>query len=298
MTTILAVGFSGTPATIWAAGCPTRICGKSDDGARCDATLSKFSVAASRAILAAGDVNARLSCIGHTTAESYDCAGSRRAILAAKRQGRNEEEKHVVVALVIGLVVLVAALSGNIMSNVEQPKYIVVESDWGIEIRDYAATIVAEVDVAGERKQAISEGFRDLADYIFGNNLSSRKVAMTALTQQASEKISITAPVIQQGQGDSWQVRFVMPASYTMATLPKPKNPAVKLREIGTKRFAVIRFSGLAGEGSLTRHTDRLTELVRAKKLTAASAPIYAFYNPPWTLPFLRRNEVMIEVAL
>jgi hypothetical protein len=66
---------------------------------------------------------------------------------------------------------------------------------------------------------------------------------------------------------------------------------------IDAKRFAVIGFAGFAGEDSLKRHTDQLTEFVRAEKLTAVSAPTYAFYNPPWTLPFLRRNEVMIEVA-
>jgi hypothetical protein len=197
-----------------------------------------------------------------------------------------------------GVVVLAGALWGPIVSNVEQPKYKVVDSDQSIEIRDYAAMIVAEADVSGERDKAIGEGFRIIADYIFGNNLSSQKVAMTApVTQQASEKIAMTAPVTQQGDGDSWQVRFIMPASYTMKTLPKPKNPAVKLKEIEGKRFAVIRFSGLAGEDSLKRHTDQLTDSIRAKKLTAVSAPTYAFYNPPWTLPFLRRNEVMIEVA-
>ena len=197
-----------------------------------------------------------------------------------------------------GIVVLAGALWGPIVSNVEQPKYKVVESDQSIEIRDYAPVIVAEADVSGDRDKAIGEGFRIIADYIFGNNLSSQKVAMTApVTQQASEKIAMTAPVTQQGEGNSWRVRFIMPASYTMETLPKPKNPGVKLKEVDGKRFAVIRFSGVAGEDSLKRHADELTEFVRAKKLTAVSTPTYAFYNPPWTLPFLRRNEVMIEVA-
>ena len=137
-----------------------------------------------------------------------------------------------------------------------------------------------------------------IADYIFGNNLSSQKVSMTApVTQQASEKIAMTAPVTQQGDGKSWQVRFIMPARYTMETLPKPNNPAVKLKEIKAKRFAVIRFSGLAGQDSLKRHTARLQAYLRSNNLEALSTPTYAFYNPPWTLPFLRRNEIMIEIA-
>jgi hypothetical protein len=113
-----------------------------------------------------------------------------------------------------GIVVLAAALWGSIVSNVEQPKYKVLESNQGIEIRDYPAMIVAEADVSGERNKAIGEGFRMIADYIFGNNLSSQKVAMTApVTQQAGEKIAMTAPVTQQSAGNLWRVRFIMPAA-------------------------------------------------------------------------------------
>lgn len=202
-------------------------------------------------------------------------------------------------AVVIAVVALLGAiLAGPIMSDVEQPKYQLVETEKSIEIRDYGPTIVAEVEVSGEREKAISEGFRAIAGYIFGNNSSKQKVAMTApVTQQSSEKIAMTAPVMQQGSGNIWTVRFIMPASYTLATLPTPNNPAVKLREIPGKRFAVIRFSGVAGEGNLKRHTEELEAFVSAKKLQALSGPAYAFYNPPWTLPFFRRNEVMIEVA-
>lgn len=200
--------------------------------------------------------------------------------------------------ILASVLVLTGALWGPIVSNVEQPKYKVIATDRNIEIRDYPPMIVAEADVAGERDKAISEGFRTIADYIFGNNLSSQKVAMTApVTQQPSEKIAMTAPVTQQGDGNTWQVRFVMPFNYTMEMLPKPKNPAVKLKEIEAKRFAVIRFSGIAGENSLKRHTEELREYVQTKKLNPQAAPTYAFYNPPWTLPFLRRNEVMIEVS-
>lgn len=197
----------------------------------------------------------------------------------------------------VGVVVLAVVSWALVVSKVEQPKYLVVENDRSIEIRDYPAMIIAEADVRGARDKAIGDGFRIIAEYIFGNNLSSKKVAMTApVTQQASEKIVMTAPVTQQGGGDSWKVGFIMPANYTMETLPKPKNPAVQLKEVASRRFAVIRFSGLAGEESLKRQTDLLAKFVSKRKLTAVSAPTYAFYNPPWTLPFLRRNEVMIEV--
>ena len=198
----------------------------------------------------------------------------------------------------VGAVAGIALLSGSIVSNVEQPKYEVVAADQKVEIRDYAPMIVAEAEVSGERSQAIRDGFRIIADYIFGNNMSSRKVAMTApVTQQPSEKIAMTAPVIQQGKENAWQVRFVMPSNYTLESLPRPNNPAVKLSMIAGKRFAVIRFSGLAGEDRLKRETDELVEFIKNRNLTVTSGPTYAFYNPPWPMPFLRRNEIMIEVA-
>lgn len=107
----------------------------------------------------------------------------------------------------------------------------------------------------------------------------------------------MTAPVIQEGEDNSWKVRFVMPYSYTMDKLPKPNNDSVKLKKVPSKRFAVIRFSGMAAEESLKSNTEELQTFVRTKELNAISEPTYAFFNPPWTLPFLRRNEVMVEVA-
>jgi hypothetical protein len=200
--------------------------------------------------------------------------------------------------VIVSVAILGGILWGPIVSNVEEAKYTVAEAYKSIELRDYAPMVVAEAEVSGERAKAINEGFRIIADYIFGNNATMQKVAMTApVTQQQSEKIAMAAPVMQQSSGDVWRVRFVMPASYTMETLPKPNNPAVKLKEVKSKRFAVIRFSGMAGEESLKEHTQELKDFLSAKKLNPVSEPTYAFYNPPWTLPFLRRNEVMLEIA-
>jgi effector-binding domain-containing protein len=200
--------------------------------------------------------------------------------------------------IIAGVAVIGAAAWGPIVSNVEQAKYEVVETKDDIQIRDYAPMIVAEAEVTGERKDAINQGFRIVADYIFGNNQPKQNVAMTApVIQQPSQKIAMTTPVIQEGAGNSWKVRFVMPASYTMDTLPKPNNEAVKLETIPGKRFAAVRFSGIATESSLKEHTDTLNAFIKDKKLNALSQPVYAFFNPPWTLPFLRRNEVMIEIA-
>ena len=200
-------------------------------------------------------------------------------------------------SIISGLAIIGFVLWGPIVSNVEQTKYKVVESHDTIEIRDYDAMIVAETEVAGSRDEAISQGFRQIADYIFGNNVSQQKVAMTAPVMQGqSEKVAMTAPVTQQSDDGLWKVRFVMPEAYKIETLPKPKNAAVKLKEIPEKRFAVIRFSGLAGEKSLKERTTELQSFIKSKNLHPVSSPTYAFFNPPWTLPFLRRNEVMIEI--
>lgn len=203
------------------------------------------------------------------------------------------------IAWVIGGIAIIAAVAwGPIVSNVEHAKYEVVQSQGDIQIRDYAPMIIAEAEVSGTRKESISKGFRLIADYIFGNNAPKQNVAMTApVIQQPAEKIAMTAPVTQQDEGNRWKVRFVMPASYTMETLPKPNNHAVKLQHVPSKRFAVIRFSGTASEESLKKHTDALHAFIKTQKLQALSQATYAFFNPPWTLPFLRRNEVMAEIA-
>lgn len=199
---------------------------------------------------------------------------------------------------ILALVLFGAALWGPIVSNVEHPKYTLIERIGNVEVRDYAPMIIAETEVIGDRREAIGEGFRIIADYIFGNNAASKKVPMTApVTRKSAKKIAMTAPVMQQGDRNGWLVRFVMPSSYTIDTLPKPNNPAVELKEIPTTRYAAIRFSGRGSQSSLRRHTKQLNEFLSAKKLTPLSTPTYAFYNPPWTLPFLRRNEVLVEVA-
>jgi len=199
---------------------------------------------------------------------------------------------------ILGIAAIAAVLWGPIVSNVEQAKYDVVEKHGAIEIRDYAPMIVAEVSVSGDRETAISAGFRKIADFIFGNNVSTQNVAMTApVIQEPGEKIAMTAPVTQQGSEGVWLVRFVMPSSHTMETLPKPNNADVLLKEVDGKRFAAIRFSGRPEKESLEKQTRELEAFIQEKKLQPVSEPTYAFYNPPWTLPFLRRNEVMIEIS-
>lgn len=204
-------------------------------------------------------------------------------------------------SIVLGVILLLivgGAFAGSLMSRVEQAKYAIVESHDELEIRDYAPMIVAQVSVTGPREEAIRAGFRLIADYIFGNNISRTKVSMTApVMQQTSEQVAMTVPVMQQSSAPgNWSVRFMMPASQTLETLPKPINDQITLQQVPEKRFAVIRFSGFATQRSLEEKRKRLGDFLLEKKLTALSPPLYAFYNPPWTVPFMRRNEIMIEV--
>lgn len=189
------------------------------------------------------------------------------------------------IAIIIGVVVLGAVLAGPIMSDVEHPKYKVISEfeDQDIEIRQYDPMLIAEVTVSGKRDKAISEGFKQLADYIFGNNISQ-------------ESISMTAPVTQQSKGNDWTVHFVMPSEYTLHNIPKPNNDSVMLKEVPVKSMIAITFSGQNTDENIKEYEQKLYDFMQQKKIVPISEASYAFYNPPWTLPPLRRNEVIIEI--
>lgn len=183
-------------------------------------------------------------------------------------------------------------------TGVEEPVFNLVSSDGSFEVRDYAPTILAETTVDGDAVGSRFAGFGPLADYIFAKDRKGEEIAMTApVTQAPREKIEMTAPVTQKAEAGKWTVGFTMPAGYTMETLPKPGNPAVTLVEQPGRKMAVISFSGFAGGGTMERKKQELLEKVSAAGYVPKGEPVFAFYDPPWTLPFLRRNEVMIEVA-
>lgn len=181
---------------------------------------------------------------------------------------------------------------------VEEPVYTTVMNDGSFEVRDYPALVVAEVTVSGEQKEAANKGFRLLAGYIFGGNKRRQSIAMTApvAQQPTSEKIAMTAPVTQIQNAGTWTVRFTMPSAYTLDTLPEPNDPKVHLRRLAPERFAVLRFSGLARPSDVNAKSEELVAATRAHHFRAIGPVSLAQYNPPWTLWFMRRNEVMIPV--
>lgn len=211
--------------------------------------------------------------------------------------------------LALGLV-----LGGTAMAT-EEPKFELVSKEKNIELRRYPAFILAETWVDGDMSEASNKGFRAIAGYIFGDNKAAggtdpAKIAMTApvtLEPAApSQKIAMTAPVtIEPQAGETlnmegakrWRVHFVMPSQYTLATLPKPNNTAVTLREVPAKTWAVLSFSGFNTEARVQQHTDELLAWVVTKKMPRIGNPQLARYDPPWTLPMFRRNEIMLEVS-
>ena len=196
---------------------------------------------------------------------------------------------------IIALFLIVGVLAGPVISNVEKPDYKIIQSEQDIEIRQYDPMIIAEVEVNGKREDAIRDGFRLIADYIFGNNMVEQNISMTAPVQQ-KEKIAMTSPVQQQLAGKSWQISFVMPSEYSMESLPVPNNNRVRLKEILAKKFVVIEFSGSNSNENVIGHENQLMKYIEANQINIIGSPKYAFYNAPWTLPFLSRNEVMIEI--
>jgi hypothetical protein len=196
-----------------------------------------------------------------------------------------------------GAFLLAFIMSAVTVSANEEAKYTIVERDGAFEVRDYEPQVLAEVRV-DNFDDGGGKGFRILFDYISGANRSREKIAMTAPVAQepANEKIPMTVPVHQERGEEGWRFSFMMPASYTMDNAPEPENPAVKLREIPARRVAAMRYSGRWTESGFLRHKSELEAWMKEKELAPAGEAIWARYNPPWTLWFLRRNEVLIPV--
>lgn len=194
---------------------------------------------------------------------------------------------------------LLLFLTGCSTVATEEPPFTVSLRERAFEVRDYPAMIAAEVTVGGERGQAVNDGFRLLAGYIFGGNTRRQSIAMTAPVAQARaepETIAMTAPVIQSGSPAAWVIRFIMPRTYTLATLPTPNDARVRLTPLPASRVAVVRFSGLGRDQDITKRTSELEAFIAANRLRSAGPPALARYDPPWTPWFMRRNEVMIPL--
>jgi hypothetical protein len=195
-------------------------------------------------------------------------------------------------------------LGGTNAMAIEEPAYEVVRTYPEFELRDYPAYLIAETEVEAPFDEAGNRAFRILADYIFGNNRASTKIEMTAPVSQrpaAGERIEMTAPVVQRPErgadGETFVVGFVMPSRFSLETLPEPVDSRVRLREVPSKLMAVRRYSGRWTESAYRENEARLLSAVEETGLSPVAAPVYARYNSPFSLWFMRRNEVMVEVT-
>lgn len=178
---------------------------------------------------------------------------------------------------------------------IERAKYSVVIRDAPFEIRDYSSAVVAVVVTDGSRGDAVSAGFRPLAQFIFGKNQQKTIIAMTAPVMQVSRVVAEDAKV--DPSTPSWDVRFIMPSEYTLQSLPRPIDGRVHFEQMEPRRIAVVRFSGFWSDDNLRSHASQLLQWMKGRRLTAQSPPIYAYYDPPWTPWFMRTNEILIEIA-
>lgn len=182
--------------------------------------------------------------------------------------------------------------------NTPEPQYQVILRDREYEVRAYPPLVVAETLVAGKYREAGSIAFKRLAGYIFGENTIRERMAMTTpvFRETDSEEIAMTAPVLQQADGQQWKMSFVMPASYRLDTLPAPLDPNVVLRELPAKKVAVLRYSGFLNENAISTHTQKLLDWLNSQALKPISSTRSAAYDPPWTIPVLRRNEIHVDI--
>ncbi len=198
-----------------------------------------------------------------------------------------------------GAAALALSVLPAISHAIEEPTYTVLRNVGDIELREYAAYTVAEVTVSADANDAGNRAFPILAGYIFGKNKGERTLAMTApVTQTAVPvKLEMTAPVTQTPSGSGFLVQFVLPKGVTVANAPEPLDARVNLREMPSKRVAVIRYSGFWSKSNYDEHLTKLQAGLRAADLAWIGEPVFSRYDGPTTPWFMRRNEIWLNLA-
>jgi DNA gyrase inhibitor GyrI len=186
--------------------------------------------------------------------------------------------------LISRTLIVLLILNVNIMAN-EQPDYTVIKKDNEFEIRQYTNFLTATVETEGERDDAIGKGFRILFKYISGENKNK-------------ESISMTVPVMQKSSGNNkWSISFVVPKKFNLQNVPQPDNQSVKIKNNPDLKVIVITFSGLFSNENIKENEAKIRNYIKEKGLKIEEPAIYAGYNSPWTLWFLKRNEVLFKLV-
>lgn len=178
----------------------------------------------------------------------------------------------------------------------EEPPFTIVTRVGDVEIRRYAPRLVAEITVEGDEAAARSAAFRPLAAYIFGENDAAERIGMTAPVAQSGERIGMTAPVAQSGGAGRWRVGFFMPVRYTRESLPRPRDPRIEIVTLPEAEVAVLRFSGLPSAEAVASAQARLAAALAGGCWNTTGPGGAWFYDPPWTIPALRRSEAWLPV--
>ncbi|MEI7720073.1 MAG: heme-binding protein [bacterium] len=204
-------------------------------------------------------------------------------------------------SLILVLLMVVGwSLWGYFSSRVEQTEYSVLTKTDGYEIRNYPAHLVAQTTVTGPYRDALGQGFRIVAGYIFGGNTKKENISMTAPVveqKRNGQSIAMTAPVMANIEGESHTITFGMPRSYTLTTLPTPTDSRITIAQAPAKKMAAKRFTLWRTDARVQSKKQELLSALSHDKVTAIGEPQYAGYNAPWTPPWMMRNEVLIEIA-
>ena len=191
--------------------------------------------------------------------------------------------------------------------STEEAPYAVIEEQGQYQIRQYESLIVATTVVDSDFDEAGKQAFRRLFNYISGDNKAASDIAMTApvlanentATGKATtsgEEVAMTAPVIREKQDQGWRFSFVLPAGYTLENSPLPNDDRVSLQQIPERKVASLQYSGSWQQERFNINSELLLQWIGEQQLQPDSLPRVAGYDPPWTLPFLRRNEVLIDI--
>jgi hypothetical protein len=173
----------------------------------------------------------------------------------------------------------------------EQPNYTVLASDGDIEIRHYEKTLLAQVSETGSREDALKNGFQRLADYIFGKNTKNLHDE-----EPHSVKMAMTAPVFHEEKDGKWLISFVIPEKYNLTNVPRPQDSNIELVEKNRKEVAVITYSGTNNDEKMREHEDKLQTWLNSKKIRMTSGFYCGQYDPPFTVPVFKRNEIFVKV--
>ncbi|UCD59272.1 MAG: heme-binding protein [Candidatus Hydrogenedentota bacterium] len=204
----------------------------------------------------------------------------------------------IILILLSSIVISLFLFSSCATVGIEKAKYKVIEKEGKFEIRQYQPQIIAETIVDADFDKAGNMAFRRLFNYISGQNRKKESIAMTAPVNQKarSEKMAMTAPVNQQKSEGKYSVSFLMPSKYTLDTLPEPLDSNVRLTEIPARKMAAIRYSGSWSRKRYEANKALLEEFIKKKGLQIIGKDIFARYDPPFQIWFLRRNEVLFPV--